>query len=958
MPTFLFALVAALLVGLLPDLAAAATINPLHGNAWDLYVFGNGRVIFDIMNSIKMLMVPVAGHTGFSTLMLLMATIGFVSLAVAAGFDPSKNLVRMFTYIIVVWAVMFSTTHLTVNLNINDMVADRDGVKETHTVTGVPAMVGLPAALTSQVGWYFTQVIETYFSMPEDFKVAGVAAGQFNIFGKMLQESNEYVITSPELKKSLSAYVTDCVVPAIAMNRLAGTAYDPMTKGEINVTGVAALTTSRNLMATLASAKHNSIMTKYFPTEYSKTDWITDTSVGVNAADVGGFGVVATCNEVYDAISKDVEDNANLLLKANSDAWSRAGIMTPYETAFQSMLASSAAPGGAGASYSRPSGFIMQQAMLNTMSPAFRQAAVQTGNNELMQAAAIAQAEQSQKSAWSSAFIVFNNMMGYVFTVLQAFIFAITPMVIVALMIPGLGRSIFVNYTQVLIWLTLWTPMLATINYIITLFGADTVEMVLSEQGGLSAANKFLLTEKTNDLVIAAQFLGTMTPMFTWGLVKGALAFTEFINHGIGSAFASQAGATAATGNLSMNNMSLDNTSMNKYNTAMSSTIGTQDVNAFANAGSLLVSQAEGGGVTTKSGGTVNAKQALNEVLSKNLAESKAVSDVISNATSKATSVSDAYQKALSNGNTSAAEKAAQHIYQSAKSASEGKGAGATLSESERASLAKEVAKMDDLRKSHELNGGVGLGGSYAGVKGQLGYDAKVAKGSVDSTRDSGGTGVDASRQAQVTNNLQTGNSGSSSLQDSSVTRNGFQAQDNSGTSHGLSAADSTVLSHALSSSTSVTNTLSAMQSMTSSMDFSNDTDMAKVNTMIAEMDSLRGSMASMDQLQSRYDALAANVAGGNADALAKYEAAKGTVTSKEHGLKRPSSTTPTSGAKREVEALQSRVAADIQSTNAAVGNVHTTVKQKVSAHGSKHDASNKGLFDGAKSVVTGLGGK
>ena len=46
------------------------------------------------------------------------------------------------------------------------------------------------------------------------------------------------------------------------------------------------------------------------------------------------------------------------------------------------------------------------------------------------------------------------------------------PIVIVALMIPGLGQKIFVNYAQILLWLTMWAPMLAVINYLVTVFGA------------------------------------------------------------------------------------------------------------------------------------------------------------------------------------------------------------------------------------------------------------------------------------------------------------------------------------------------------------------------------------------------------------------------------------------------------------------------------------------------------
>lgn len=113
---------------------------------------------------------------------------------------------------------------------------------------------------------------------------------------------------------------------------------------------------------------------------------------------------------------------------------------------------------------------------------------------------------------------------------------------------------------------------------------------------------EWIVSQKTNNLVVAAQFLGTSVPILALGLVKGAMAFTEFVSHGIGSSFAAQAGASAASGNLSMGNISMDQVSANKYNTAMSSTVGFQDVQAFTNAGAMQQNLNLGGTTATANG--------------------------------------------------------------------------------------------------------------------------------------------------------------------------------------------------------------------------------------------------------------------------------------------------------------------------------------------------------------------
>lgn len=871
-----FIILAAVLGVMLPEIAwADGVLNPTKGNTWDLYVFGNGRVIFDTLNSIKMLMVPDAGSSGFQMLLLLMASLGFLVLAVAAGFDPGKNLMRMFTYILVVWGVSWGSTSLTANVNINDMVVNGEGLKETYTVDRVPALVALPAALTSQVGHYFTTVIETYFTIPGPYKLAGENGGQFNLFSKMVEESSQFMFTDSGVKNTMMAYVSDCVVPALARGKFQGKVIDPLTGESRTEYGAAVLSQSANLLEALGSAKHNAIMTKVYRSSYAPTG-----AAAVSTED-SGFGTIKTCAAAYEDLKTMMTANAEALAGASAKAYAKAGVTTPYETLFSTMLAGASAPGGGGAAYSRPSGYILQQGMLNSMSGSFRQAALQTGNNEMMTAAAIAQAEQNQRSTWVAGFHVFNNMMGYVFTVLQAFIFAITPMVVVALMVPGLGKSIFTNYAQILIWLTLWMPMLALINYIITLFGTESIASTMTMSGGVSMSNKGLLAERTNNLVIAAQFLGTMTPLLTWGLVKGALAFTEFISSGVGSAFASQAGATAASGNMSLNNLSMDNTSMNKFNTAMSSTVGTQGTNAFTNAGAMLSSQDGGGGNALRGGSAVDMKQQVSDSLSQGIQSSQAVSKVMSESMSKSSSLEQAYALALSKSNGEAGEKAAANILQTARSASKGEGAGATLGSAELAQLQKQVSAMEKIGRENAMGVDVGAKAFGTGV----GTSHRQTGATGNEVGDSAGTGRTAQDNRAVDIAKYSANQGATATGQATDTKkvtNG-RSTDESATSR-MSAAESRVLSDAISRQDSITESLSSTRSAVNSFGVAGDLDMQTVNQKMAEMQALQNDMSlSTSQLKAEMDAMGGALTDRSrmtesqwADTRANIEAKKG----------------------------------------------------------------------------------
>lgn len=576
-----------LFLGLAPLAANAETLNPAGGNTWDLYVYGNGQAIASILTAIKLTIAPDSGGQSFTYLLLFLATLGFLLMAVKAGFDPAKNLLKMFVFIFVVYGVNYATVHARTNIHVYDRFG-QPGANDFY-VTGVPALVGLPAALVSQAGEFLTRQIEQNFSLPHNADASAMnlsSVGQYDLFAKLMSDASKYTITDPDLRRTLTAYISDCGVTAIALGKMS----------------VSDLMNNPNMMDVLSKAQNNAIMTRYYPSSQTQSNCAL-----IPSGPTTGEGVLGTCAAVYSCLATDLPAHAKALLDATQGQWQSSGVVAPLETAMSSALAMAGANGGAGsfAGYSSPQGYILQNAMLSVSSGAFRDAAARTGNNEIMMATSIAQAEQSQKSSWFTASELFKNMMGYVFTVLQAFIFAMVPVIVICLMIPGMGGKIFTNYAQILVWLTLWAPMLAIVNFLVEVFGSAQMAGTLGA-AGLTMQNQSIVTDQANNLVIVAQFMGTLVPIMTWGLVKGALGFTELISHGIGTSFATQAGAQAATGNVSMGNLSMDNVGMNKYSTAMTSNVGVQSVKADYGAGSATGSHDFGGNTAKANDGSTN----------------------------------------------------------------------------------------------------------------------------------------------------------------------------------------------------------------------------------------------------------------------------------------------------------------------------------------------------------------
>ena len=231
----------ALLLAPTPALAVDQ-INLAGSNAWDLYVYGNGEAIAQILTSLKLMMAPDHGGGAFRYLLLFLAMLGFVVLAVRAGFNPAQNFLKMVSFIFLIWIVMYGTQGARANVHVYDRYSNYSNV-----ITGVPAIVAVPASIISQTGEWLTRSVEQNLSIPGSLKVT--EGGQFDLFGKVMSDMTQFVITDADLKRSVSAYVSDCVVSAMALSKVS--AKD--------------LLASSHLIETLARAQSPAIMTRYFP---------------------------------------------------------------------------------------------------------------------------------------------------------------------------------------------------------------------------------------------------------------------------------------------------------------------------------------------------------------------------------------------------------------------------------------------------------------------------------------------------------------------------------------------------------------------------------------------------------------------------------------------------------------------------------------------------------------------
>ena len=582
---FLPALVTLVLLSV-PALAlASSTVSPVGFNSWTLYTFANGSVIWNILNSIA----AMVHDTQYLHLLQFVALLGILALGIVAGMAPAKA-PRLLFYFVAVYGVLYASLALNARIDVVDTVTGYNNV-----ATNVPAALGIPAAVISDVGEWMTAKIEQDFSLPTQLTTTG--GGAFDMAPALVSDAMRVRITDPYLQQSIAMYTQNCVVPSLANGTL-----DP---------------------STLLNAPD------FWSAAYVSNQGLT--TLYYNHVFKGGVAV--SCPSAWNSIGSDLSSESPQLLQSAAGAWYSTSAVSWVGAAMGSALTwvSNNMYNGSAASA------VEQSAAIHAFQGSFRQAALATNNNPLLMNISIAQAEKSQTNSWYTASQIFRDLVGYIYSILQAFIFASVPILLVAALIPGFGAILAKNYLQILLWMILWQPLLAIVNYIIALYAQAGISGLFGPSGGgITMHNLPVITVQTARFETAAGFMASMVPLIAWGLVKGSIAFTDFILGAAGSAYAGSAAQMMATGNVTLASETIGNETLQQFNLARKSSVGYMQTASYIGGASVLYDEQMGGGMLDLNGAAVNETRqtAISESASQSLARTAALSQQFSRATS------------------------------------------------------------------------------------------------------------------------------------------------------------------------------------------------------------------------------------------------------------------------------------------------------------------------------------
>lgn len=521
-----------------------------EGSVWTVHAFSNAQAIYDAFNAVA----NVAASPFFASMLSFISVTGIIAVVLTGGFQPggSKKVIGYLASVIIMSYLFtgYGSGGVTVKVEIIDSVT---GVWKSPI--SVPIVLGVPAAVISTAGAELTAAIEQSFtSMPDELKISNGAP--FNLAAALLSDATKAKITDANLANSLAYYIQDCFTTGVGA-------------GALNARD---LLNSTNFLSDIQYDNKALMVHTSLPAAASDTKTVTGTLDGNSAVTYTGpmANELVNCTEAYTRIAARIGNGDAAEYLSSASAWASTPALSVLNSAADAVALAAGGPASSGGA------MVKQAAVIAAFSGAQTSVAANTGNSEFLSALSLKQAETSRFNSWIIGAELFNRIMGYIYAVLQVFVYCLAPLVFMAMLIPGVGGALAKSFIQVLVWMALWQPLLGIVNFVVLSLQSSELGGIMNATGefGMTMTTMGLVSEKTSNLRAAASFIGTMVPLLAWGMVKGSIDMSKYVASASGEQFNSVAANTMTTGNYSLNQASMDSFTANKNSIAQTSAPG------------------------------------------------------------------------------------------------------------------------------------------------------------------------------------------------------------------------------------------------------------------------------------------------------------------------------------------------------------------------------------------------
>lgn len=480
---------------------------------FEFFAYWNGSQIRDLFEAV----VTITGSADYTGLLKTLILFGFLCVITVCalryrGLDAGSFI---FAVLLFYGVTLLPKTDIAIN-------DERSG--SVYVVSDVPLGLAFMASTTSHVGHWLTEIFEDTF--------AGVEAERFSRFGMVFPERavNAVLAAGPvtvQGRTLISDFNRNCVMPELI---------DTPSKIE-------ALSTSANLWQTI-----------------SQVGWVNPARMTQDTA-----GNWIGCDEAIAFIDNHMANTElpaiqkHLAMKLLPDQIDAGTLILRVLPQAESLLL--------GISRSLSSS-IKHSVFMNTLQSDIDNVAALAGH-PLATATALAKAQGNLSSEinYRTMAEIAKDALPKVRNSLEFIILASFPLVFIMVLAVGhMAGTILRSYFTLLIWIQLWAPISAVMNYLIIHTDSHPMNQIINEYGANTIYAANLIREAGASSQAIAGFLTILAPVIAFAIAKGSDFATAQLAASVmapAQSAAQSQGASLTSGNISLGNTSWGNVSTN-----------------------------------------------------------------------------------------------------------------------------------------------------------------------------------------------------------------------------------------------------------------------------------------------------------------------------------------------------------------------------------------------------------
>ena len=505
------------------------------GSVYTIYCYFNSDQIQGILNAVVMLVGSGGVDGDYLSIVRVAALLGMF-MSVCYGFLRARG--EDAAHYLLMVAIFYSTLFIP---RVTVVIEDHGGAAGAPIpVDNVPLGLAFFASTTSHIGYWLTEKTETFFSLPDTslrLSTHGLMGGT-----RALRLSQSAAMPDPVLAQDMINFMRDCINPELVASPTLVSALLQSTNiwNDLGPSGIGVLNPGR--MVTLSGT-----------TGSVQCDYAYSTVLGPRLA--------PAATSEFARIAQMLSPNA------------------PAATA-QTMLAAllPAAEGLIMTASATTSEAIRQRMMINVLNDTSASIAQATNDPAAAQIAlAQAMATSNANTSYTVMAKLAQETLPLVRNAIELVVLGIFPIVLILIIVAGSkGGMVLRSYVMTMLWIQLWAPLYAIVNYVGTMAGAKSLKAALSGVNGISVTNAAQLLNTSISSEAIAGMLTISVPMIALAIIKGGETAMTGITSGLtgpADRAASKVGDAVGSGNVNMGNVgwsngSFNNTQGNKSNMA------------------------------------------------------------------------------------------------------------------------------------------------------------------------------------------------------------------------------------------------------------------------------------------------------------------------------------------------------------------------------------------------------